>query len=216
MCCLQVRHCTHGQIYCYLTMHSLSTTTRYTFCPLQVVCLQHTTPDQPGVVGESVYTVADRSKRRKTADKKAAAAKAAEEAAAVDPSEPWAIHHRQPWADKEVKPAELNDEQKAFLEQASHVIQGPGCLAVSTVIHMLLQQPDLSPLGDTWCCMECCLATSHGPEWFCLLQTVATSCLVLLVVFCRPAPSCCHSNILATSNNCIQHLHPSCFACKAD
>ena len=70
-----------------------------------------------------MYTVADRSKRRKTADKKAAAAKAAEEAAAVDPSEPWAIHHRQPWADKEVKPAELNDEQKAFLEQASTLLR---------------------------------------------------------------------------------------------
>lgn len=81
-------------------------------------------------VGESVYTVADRSKRRKTADKKAAAAKAAEEAAAVDPSEPWAIHHRQPWADKEVKPAELNDEQKAFLEQAS---PGPASAALSAV-----------------------------------------------------------------------------------
>lgn len=72
---------------------------------------------QTCLTGESVYTVADRSKRRKTADKKAAAAKAAEAAAAVDPSEPWAVHNRQPWADKEVKPAELNDEQKAFLEQ---------------------------------------------------------------------------------------------------
>jgi len=66
-----------------------------------------------------VYTVTDRSKKRKTADKKAAAAKAAEAAASVDPSEPWAVHNRQPWADKEVKPAELNDEQKAFLEQVS-------------------------------------------------------------------------------------------------
>ena len=87
--------------------------------PMQVVCLQHAIPHWPDVVGESVYTVADRSKRRKTADKKAAAAKAAKEAAAVGPSEPWTLHHRQPWADKEVKPAELNDEQKAFLEQAS-------------------------------------------------------------------------------------------------
>ncbi len=69
--------------------------------------------------GESVYTVTDRSKKRKTADRKAAAAKAAEAAAAVDPSEPWAVHNRQPWADKEVKPAELNEEQKAFLEQVS-------------------------------------------------------------------------------------------------
>ncbi len=69
--------------------------------------------------GESVYTVTDRSKKRKTADKKAAAVKAAEAAASVDPSEPWAVHNRQPWADKEVKPAELNDEQKAFLEQVS-------------------------------------------------------------------------------------------------
>ena len=66
-----------------------------------------------------MYTVTDRSKKRKTADKKAAAAKAAEAAASVDPSEPWAVHNRQPWADKEVKPAELNDEQKAFLEQVS-------------------------------------------------------------------------------------------------
>jgi len=66
-----------------------------------------------------VYTVTDRSKKRKTADKKAAAAKAAEAAASVDPSEPWAVHNRQPWADKEVKPAELNEEQKAFLEQVS-------------------------------------------------------------------------------------------------
>jgi hypothetical protein len=66
-----------------------------------------------------VYTVTDRSKKRKTADKKAAVAKAAEAAASVDPSEPWAVHNRQPWADKEVKPAELNDEQKAFLEQVS-------------------------------------------------------------------------------------------------
>ena len=64
-----------------------------------------------------MYTATDRSKRRKTADRKAAAAKAAETAAAVDPSQPWAIHQRQPWADKEVKAAELNDEQKAFLEQ---------------------------------------------------------------------------------------------------
>ncbi|KAA6425985.1 MAG: pre-mRNA-processing factor 17-like [Trebouxia sp. A1-2] len=70
-------------------------------------------------IGESVYTVTDRSKKRKTADKKAAAAKAAEAAACVDPSEPWAVHNRQPWADKEVKPAELNDEQKAFLEQVA-------------------------------------------------------------------------------------------------
>ena len=84
-----------------------------------VLHLWHPVPELCVCAGESVYTVADRSKRRKTADKKAAAAKAAEEAAAVDPSEPWAIHHRQPWADKEVKPAELNDEQKAFLEQAS-------------------------------------------------------------------------------------------------
>lgn len=66
-----------------------------------------------------MYTVTDRSKKRKTADKKAAAVKAAEAAASVDPSEPWAVHNRQPWADKEVKPAELNDEQKAFLEQVS-------------------------------------------------------------------------------------------------
>ena len=71
------------------------------------------------LTGESVYTNTDRSKRRKTADKKAAAAKAAETAAAADRNEPWAIHHRQPWADKEVKAAELNDEQKAFLEQVS-------------------------------------------------------------------------------------------------
>ena len=67
--------------------------------------------------GESVYTVADRAKRRKTADKKAAAAEKVAAAASVDPQEAWAIHHRQPWADKEVAPAELNEEQKAFLEQ---------------------------------------------------------------------------------------------------
>ena len=66
-----------------------------------------------------MYTVTDRSKKRKTADRKAAAAKAAEAAASVDPNEPWAVHNRQPWADKEVKPAELNEEQKAFLEQVS-------------------------------------------------------------------------------------------------
>ena len=67
--------------------------------------------------GESVYTVADRAKRRKTADKKAAAAEKVSAAASLDPQEAWAIHHRQPWADKEVAPAELNEEQKAFLEQ---------------------------------------------------------------------------------------------------
>lgn len=67
-----------------------------------------------------MYTVADRAKRRKTADKKAAAAEKAAAAAAVDPQEAWAIHQRQPWADKEVAPAELNEEQKAFLEQVSH------------------------------------------------------------------------------------------------
>ena len=86
------------------------------------------------MTGESVYTNTDRSKRRKTADKKAAAAKAAETAAAADSSEPWAIHHRQPWADKEVKAAELNDEQKAFLEQVSLSV-----LSVSWVVALTLQ-----------------------------------------------------------------------------
>ena len=191
---------------CYLSMHSRGTATRYACCPLQAVCPQHAISHGPDAVGESVYTVADRSKRRKTVDKKAAAAKAAEEAAAVDPSEPWAIHHRQPWADKEVKPAELNDEQKAFLEQASHVTQDPACLAVSTIMHGLLQQPNLSlyqVLGDTWCVMECCLATPHGPKWFCLLQTVAMSCLLLLVVCWRSPPSCCQSDSLAQGCCCI-------------
>ena len=84
-----------------------------------------------------MYTVADRSKRRKTADKKAAAAKAAEQAAALDPAEPWAIHHRQPWADKEVAPAELNDEQKAFLEQASTNLRDPGHVSIFTHKYML-------------------------------------------------------------------------------
>lgn len=99
---------------------------------MQVLQSKHLITHYTVGVGESVYTVADRSKRRKTADKKAAVAKAAEEAAAVDPSEPWAIHHRQPWADKEVKPAELNDEQKAFLEQAS---PRPASAALSVVDH---------------------------------------------------------------------------------
>ena len=119
-------------------------------CPWKVVCLQLAITDQPDVVGESVYTVADRSKRRKTADKKAAAAKAVEEAAAIDPSEPWAIHHRQPWADKEVKPAELNDEQKAFLEQASMRLKAR---AVYWSVHTC-----------TCCSVECCLASSYDFE----------------------------------------------------
>jgi hypothetical protein len=32
------------------------------------------------------------------------------------PDAPWTLQTRQPWIDKEVAPAELNDEQKAYLE----------------------------------------------------------------------------------------------------
>lgn len=35
--------------------------------------------------------------------------------------EPWSLHERQPWADKEVAPAVLNEEQKAYLEKVSCV-----------------------------------------------------------------------------------------------
>ena len=99
--------------------------------------------------GESVYTVTDRSKKRKTADRKAAAAKAAEAAASVDPSEPWAVHNRQPWADKEVKPAELNDEQKAFMEQVSLTLKTAACPVRQDVACMLVWQALLSGVAAT-------------------------------------------------------------------
>ncbi len=74
--------------------------------------------------GESVYTISGVNKRRKTdAEREADAAKRAT-LQAVDPSEPWALATRQPWADKEVAPAVLNEEQKAYLEQV-----GRTCLA---------------------------------------------------------------------------------------
>ena len=52
-------------------------------------------------------------KRRKT-DGPAATKEAA---SAFDPEQPFELHARQPWADKEVAPAILNEEQIAYLDQ---------------------------------------------------------------------------------------------------
>ena len=59
--------------------------------------------------GETVYSTA--TKRQKTEKRKQPPPAAADE--------PWSLHERQPWADKEVTPAVLNEEQKAYLEKVS-------------------------------------------------------------------------------------------------
>ncbi len=51
-------------------------------------------------------------KRRKT---DGPAAK--EPPAAFDPDQPFELHARQPWADREVAPAVLNEEQKEYLDK---------------------------------------------------------------------------------------------------
>ena len=53
--------------------------------------------------GETVYSTA--AKRQKTEKRK--------EPPPAVADEPWSLHERQPWADKEVAPAVLNEEQKA-------------------------------------------------------------------------------------------------------
>ena len=39
--------------------------------------------------------------------------------------EPWSLHERQPWADKEIAPAVLNEEQKAYLEKVRWSLTAP-------------------------------------------------------------------------------------------
>lgn len=63
------------------------------------------------LAGSTVFS-GSQPKRRKTE-----APKEPPPAAEFDPEQPWELQTRQPWADKEVAPAILNDEQKAYLEQ---------------------------------------------------------------------------------------------------
>ncbi len=65
----------------------------------------------PLLAGSTVFS-GSQPKRRKTE-----APKEPPPAAEFDPEQPWELQTRQPWADKEVAPAVLNDEQKAYLEQ---------------------------------------------------------------------------------------------------
>ena len=63
--------------------------------------------------GSTIY-VGSQPKRQKVQ-----APKEPQTAEAVEPDQPWELRKAQPWADKEVAPAVLNDEQKAYLEQVS-------------------------------------------------------------------------------------------------
>jgi pre-mRNA-processing factor 17 len=56
-------------------------------------------------------------KRRKTADERKADAerKAAERSAPIDPSQPFTLGQRQPWAEKVAEVSELTDEQKEYM-----------------------------------------------------------------------------------------------------
>lgn len=66
--------------------------------------------------GESVLVGGNTAKRRKTtAEKKEEAARKAEVQGVV-PDEPFQLLTRQPWADKEVAPAKLTEEQQAYLD----------------------------------------------------------------------------------------------------
>lgn len=69
--------------------------------------------------GESEHS--NPAKRRKTtAEKKAEAARKVElieQAQAADPSAPYALINRQPWADKEAAVVGLTEEQKAHMAQ---------------------------------------------------------------------------------------------------
>jgi hypothetical protein len=64
--------------------------------------------------GSTIY-VGSQPKRQKIQ-----APKEPQTAEAVEPDQPWELRKAQPWADKEVAPAVLNDEQKAYLEQVSN------------------------------------------------------------------------------------------------
>lgn len=59
---------------------------------------------------DTVYTYSSAPKRQKTD----AARKIV---STIDPSQPWTLRARQPWADKESVAVELTDEQKAYMEQ---------------------------------------------------------------------------------------------------
>ena len=61
--------------------------------------------------GESIF--AEKPAKRLKRDAGAEPSPAAE----IDPEEAWSLVDRQPWADKEVAPAVLNEEQKAYLAQ---------------------------------------------------------------------------------------------------
>lgn len=61
---------------------------------------------------------------------KVQAPKESQSAETVEPDQPWELRKAQPWADKEVAPAVLNDEQKAYLEQVSsrqHAVTAEAC-----------------------------------------------------------------------------------------
>ena len=64
-------------------------------------------------------------KRRKTEGEKLAdrERKAEQEAlqASVDPTAEWAISQRQPWAEKQVKPARPTEEQLAWLKEEGFI-----------------------------------------------------------------------------------------------
>ena len=78
----------------------------------------------PTTAGETTYEGSQPKRRKPNVPKGPAPA------VDLDPDQPWELHTRQPWADKEVAPAVLNEEQKEYLEkvgvtrQLSLVLQG--------------------------------------------------------------------------------------------
>lgn len=98
-------------------------------------------PSGIGVVGHPVQEPLDAEpegqgawKRRKTtAERKAEqAAKAARLAEPLDPSQPFRLLEKQPWAHKEQEVAELNEEQKAYMAQVEAAKMEAAAGAVDT------------------------------------------------------------------------------------
>ncbi|KAK9851127.1 hypothetical protein WJX84_004948 [Apatococcus fuscideae] len=68
--------------------------------------------------GEGTTALANRLKKKKTAEERAADAERRRQLqASADPGATWSLNARQPWALKEAKVTELTDEQKEFMAQ---------------------------------------------------------------------------------------------------
>ena len=98
---------------------------------------------------QSVY--GPESKRQKTETEKTAEAeeKAAKQLAlqSTDPTEIWELGQRQPWADKQVKPAKPTEEQLAWLKEEGFIEEPEE--GAEKVIHWLLSAV-ISNLQALW------------------------------------------------------------------